>query len=220
MELAALNRINTFLKKNIFKDGIELKGNSTFEGNITLSGVLTSQESPLTTKNVGAVNSVTGLTGIEYGDGVNHVTVLTMDEMPVGSPVAAANLAFGKKLYTLPAGAQIIEAVYMYLSLEGSVNIVADTPDVGIGSVIASGAVAVLGGTGTFEDYLTGQTSGAISGSNGIEKASAATAGALTGISLNLSNSAKTIHLNVADGWAGAGDVTATGRVVLVWKSL
>lgn len=220
MELAALNRINTFLKNQIFKNGIELKGISTFEGDINMSGVMTSQESPLTAKNVGAVNSVTGLTGVEYGDGVNHVTVLTMDEMPVGSPVAAANLAFGKKLYTLPAGAQIVEAVYMDLALEGTTTIAGDTPDVGIGSVIASGAVAVLGGNGTFEDYLTGQTSGAIDGTHDIEKASGATAGALTGIALNISTSAKTIHLNVADGWAGAGDVTATGRIVLVWKSL
>lgn len=238
MELANINRPNIFRKLNTFLEGLVVKNGASFEGDVafdgdaTITGDVTIEGDTLvegnltlantveTQANVGTKNTVTGLTVAEYGDGVNHVTVLTMDEMPVGSPVGAANLAFGKKVYTLPAGAQIIEAVYVYMALKGTTNIVADTPDVGIGSVIASGAVAVLGGTAGFEDYLTGQTSGAISGSNGIQKASGATAGVLTDIAMNYTTSAKTIHLNVADGWAGAGDVTATGRIVLVWKTL
>ena len=177
-----------------------------------------SNVSQKTSVNIGAAN--TGVTASEGGDYVNHVTTLTFSGLAVGSAVGAADLAFGKLLYTLPAGAQLVEAAYTNVALTGTVTIVGDTPDVGVGSVVASGAVAVLGGTATFEDYITGQTSGAISGSNSIEVASAATAGALTGISLNISTSAKTVYLNCADGWAGAGDVTATGTVVLVWKTI
>lgn len=157
-----------------------------------------------------------GVSVMEYGDGLNHVTEIKLKDVLIGSPVGAASLAFGKLIYTLPDGAQLVDAVYMDIALTGTVNIVADTPDVGIGSVIATGAVAVLGGTSTFEDYITGQTSGAISGANNIE----AMQPIIAGINLNTSGKVKTIHLNVADGWAGAGDVTVNGKVVIVWKTL
>jgi len=170
----------------------------------------------LTSVNVGTVNTVTGLSVVEQGDAVNHKTVLTMSGIAVGSAVAAANLAFGKLLYTLPAGAQIVEATYMSVALTGTATIVADTPDVGIGSTIGTGAIALL--TTTMIDHVDGQTSGAISGSNTTTVLTTATAGALTGISLNVAASSKAIYLNVADGWAGAGDVTATGTVHLIWK--
>jgi hypothetical protein len=173
-------------------------------------------QTQITSKNVGTVNSVTGLSVVEQGDAVNHKTVLTMSGMAVGSAVAAANLAFGKLLYTLPAGAQLVEATYINVALTGTATIVGDTPDVGIGSTVGTGAIALL--TTTMIDHLDGQTSGAISGANYVTTLKTATAGALTGISLNLAASTKTIYLNVADGWAGAGDVTATGTVHLIWK--
>jgi hypothetical protein len=172
-----------------------------------------------TSVNVGTAN--TGVTAVEYGDAVNHTTSLSFTALSIGTPITAANLAFGKLLYTMPAGVQIVEAVYMSVALTGTTTIVGDTPDVGVGSVIASGAQATLSGAGaTMEDYVTGQTSGAISGSNTSTVLAVATAGALTGIALNVAASAKTFHLNVADGWAGAGTVTATGTVVIVWKTL
>ncbi|MCP3682132.1 MAG: hypothetical protein GY861_05515 [bacterium] len=178
-----------------------------------------SSRSQKTSVNVGTAN--TGVTASEGGDYVNHVVTLTFTDLAVGSAVGAAALAFGKLLYTLPAGAQLIDVAFMNLALTGTVTIVADTPDVGIGSVIGSGANATLNAVGaTSEDYITGQTSGAISGSNSIEVAAVATAGALTGIALNLSTDVKAIFLNVADTWAGAGDVTATGIVTISYKTL
>lgn len=170
----------------------------------------------LTVESVGTAPSTTGLTVTEEGDAVNHKTIITLEDFAVGSPTAAANLAFGALLYTLPAGAQIVEATYMSLALTGTVNIVADTPDVGIGSTIGTGAIALL--TTTMIDHLDGQTSGAISGANSVTALTTATAGALTGIALNVAASAKTLYLNCADGWAGAGDVTATGVVHVIWK--
>ena len=174
----------------------------------------------LTNKNNNGTQGAGTLNVKEYGDGVNHVTKITLNDFVVGSSVGAASLAFGELLYTFPAGAQIIETLYMNVALTGTTNIAADTPDVGIGSVMASGAVAVLGGTPTFEDYITGQTSGAISGANFIEVATPVIAGAFTGIALNISSSTKTIYLNAADGWAGEGDVTANGTITIAWKSV
>ena len=216
MEVVVKNRENILQKKLTLQKELIVEGESTFEGNVVMERAI---------KNSAAVGTPLDdekLECTEYGDGVNHVTRLFLNSLTIGSAVAAANLAFGKLLYTLPAGAQIIEAVYMRLSLKSTGAVTGDTPDVGIGSVIASGAVNVLGGTGTFEDYITGQTSPALStgGTAPIEVASGATAGVLTGIAMNLHASAKTVHLNIADGWTGAGDVVALGSIVIVWKSL
>ena len=165
---------------------------------------------------LGTAPTATGLSVTEEGDAVNHKTIITLADFAVGSPVAAADLAFGALLYTLPAGAQIVEAIYLDIALTGTTTIVGDTPDVGIGSTMGTGAAALLATTTI--DYYDGVTSGAISGSNAITGLKAATAGALTGIALNVAASAKTIYLNCADGWAGAGDVTATGVINVIWK--
>jgi hypothetical protein len=173
-------------------------------------------QTQLSSVNVGTVATATGLSVVEQGDAVNHKTVLTLTDFAVGSAVGAANLGFGALLYTLPAGAQIVEAVYMSVALTGTATIVADTPDVGVGSTVGTGAIALL--TTTMIDYVDGQTSGAISGANTTTVLTTATAGALTGIALNVAASAKTLYLNCADGWAGAGDVTATGTIHIIWK--
>lgn len=167
-------------------------------------------------ESAGTAPVATGLTVTEEGDAINHKTIITLADFAVGSPVAAADLAFGALLYTLPAGAQIVDAVYADIALTGTTTIVGDTPDVGVGSTIGTGAIALL--TTTMIDYYDGVTSGAISGANAITGLKAATAGALTGIALNVAASAKTIYLNCADGWAGAGDVTATGVIHVIWK--
>jgi len=91
----------------------------------------------------------------------------------------------------------------------------------GLGSVIATGTVAVLSGTATFEDYITGQTVSDCAGTT-VRKALGATSGIGTGIALNQVGDVKDVFLNVADGWnAGVtGDLTATGRIVLSWFKL
>ena len=182
---------------------------TTITGTITataINGAFTN------TANVGTAN--TGVTAVENGDGKNHVTTLTFTDLTIGAAVGAANLAFGKLLYTLPAGVQNYSVAYMDVTLTGTVTIAADTPDVGIGTVIGAGAVAVLGGTATFEDIITGQTSGAIDGTNAI------IASDNTVDVFRLTADAKTVHLNVADGWAGAGTVTATGTIVIQWTTI
>lgn len=239
MEVAVKNARNTFREKNTFNKGIEVAGETqledvvttgdvtnkgevvneakvTNEGQVVNEDTVTFKDAVLSRVNSGAYLGDSAVTCTEYGDGKNHITEILLDGLTIGSPVAAANLAFGKAIYMFPAGAQLIEAVYMDIALTGTVNIAADTPDVGIGSVIGSGAVAVLGGTATFEDYLTGQTSGAISGANAIKAIGAGN----SGIFANLPASSKYLHLNVADGWAGAGDVTASGKITIVWKTL
>ena len=92
-------------------------------------------------------------------------------------------------------------------------NITADTPDVGIGTTIGSGVVAVLGGTAAFENIITGQTAADCDGTATVKTIGGQLLVVETGDN-------HTIYLNVADGWAADGDAAAilTGRVVLNWS--
>ena len=168
----------------------------------------------ITSGNVGAAN--TGSTAVEYGDGHTHQTVLTV-ATTLPAIAGGANLAVGKLLYTFPAGAIIVESAYMSLSItqtQGNIN--ADTPDGGLGTVIGSGVVATLDGTGTFEDIITGQTFNDCTGTAEVKTAIPTAAVPL----VIEAGAAHTVHFNVADGWAASGDAAAVlaGTVVLNWR--
>lgn len=155
----------------------------------------------------------------EYGDGHVHTTVLILTDVVLGAPTAGANEAVGALIYTFPAGVHVHEVTYQNVGLTiGTVT--TDTPDVGIGSVIGTGNVNVLGGTATFEDYVDGSAAADCAGTPLVVGPVGATAGVLTGISLNKAADVKAVHLNAADGWnAGVtGNLTATGIVTLKWS--
>lgn len=149
----------------------------------------------------------------EGGDKVNRWTKLTFNTT-LPAIAGGANLAVGKKLYTLPAGEILITGTSMSVAIEGATAIQADTPDIGIGTTIATGAVAVLGGTAAFENILTGQT---MTDCNGTETVAT--------VSTNLviaTAGSHVVYLNVADGWAAGGDAAAdvSGTILLTWKYL
>jgi len=156
----------------------------------------------------------------EYGDGNQMNSIIEFTDLVVGTPTAGGNKGIGVKIFTFPAGMHlcIVSSISVGLTVGG---VTTDTPDIGLGSVIATGTVAVLSGTATFEDYLTGQTAADCAGTT-VRKALGATAGIGTGIALNQVGDVKDVFLNVADGWdAGVtGDLTATGRIVLSWFKL
>jgi hypothetical protein len=166
-----------------------------------------------TSTNVGTPS--TGVTAREYGDGHNHVTVLTVDTT-LPAIAGGAALGVGKLLYTMPAGAVAIHAAKIDMAItqtEG--NITADTPEVGLGSVIASGVVSVLSGTATFEDILTGQVAADCDGEATVKTVANQPMVMETG-------AAHTVHFNVADTWAASGDAAAllAGTVTLHWTFL
>lgn len=176
---------------------------STFQDNQT----------PTTSINIGA--AATGSSAVEYGDGVNHLTVITV-ATTLGAIAGGAALAVGKLVYTLPTSAQIIKSAYMSMALtqsEGNIN--ADTPDGGIGTVVASGAVATLDGTGTFENILTGQTFNNCTGTAEVK-----TVG--DQILIIETGSAHAVYFNVADTWAASGDAACgiAGTIILEWINI
>ncbi len=124
-----------------------------------------------------------------------------------------ASLGVGKLILTLPAGARVITGSNMSLSLKQTQgNVTADTPDMGFGTVIASGAVALLDGTATFENIMTGQTMNDCDGT--VENATVTTNLAIE------ASAAHTIHLNIADGWASSGDTALgfRGTATIWWR--
>ena len=188
------------------------------DSDVTLSAVPSGISVPSLRTSGSVGTAATGVTAVEYGDSRTHQTVLTLDTV-LPAIAGGASLGVGKLLYTLPAGAHIIESAYMSVAItQTDANITADTPDVGLGTVIASGAVAVLGGTATFENIITGQTAADCDGEATV-KTSIPTAGVPLVIE---AAGAKTIHLNVADGWAADGDAAAllTGTVVINWRTM
>jgi len=176
-------------------------------------GGLTVHDDNKTTANVGV--PVGGVVTVEeLGNARHHLTKLTLNTaMPAIAGGAA--LAVGKLLYTLPSGICVINSAYISLALdEVDGNVTADTPDGGLGTVIGSGVVNVLGGTPTFENILTGQTFNDCNGT--VENA-----GANGGLVVDAAD-AHTVYLNIADTWAASGEAAmpVTGIVILDWTFL
>ena len=174
----------------------------------------------LNSDNVGAVPLAT-VVATEYGDGMHHITLLTLTDHIVGAPGAGANLAIGSEVYAFPAGVHAHQISRFNLGLTAG-TIATDTPDMGLGSVVGAGAIAVLNGT-TMEDYITGQTwAVALDGTLQACAPVGARAGINTGISLNDTGDVKEVFLNAADGWHATitGNLTATGTIVLIWDTV
>ena len=155
----------------------------------------------------------TGVTAVENGDGYNHTTVLTVNTT-LPAIAGGAPLAVGKLLYTLPAGACVVNKAYMSLAItqtQGNIN--SDTPDGGLGTTIASGAVAVLDGTPAFENIITGQTFNDCNGTVEVKTI----ADQLLVIEASGDH---TIYFNAANSWTAGGDSAAllSGTVVLDWN--
>jgi hypothetical protein len=160
-----------------------------------------------------AATPATGtLTVLETGIDQDRITTIDIADL-VLITTTAADKADGKLLYTLPAGNIIITRASISLGIVGTAALnAADTPDVGLGTVVATGAVATLDGTATFENILTGQTWSAACNEVRQQASVATTLSVLTA-------GAHTVYLNIADGWAGIdAGMKATGRIVLEWK--
>lgn len=163
------------------------------------------------------------VTVIDYGDGQDMTTVLTLTDFIIGAPgAAAAALGIGNIVCAFPAG-QHLELVSSLSDIVLTAAGTAVASDTGLGSVIASGVVATLNGTPEFEDRLTGQTINTAAGGGAAAFAlTAATAGIGTGISLNIAASIKNVFLNSAGTWNAdnTGNLTATGTIVLKWTKM
>lgn len=173
------------------------------------------------------LGTVTGLVvAEEHGDSLYHVTKLTLTAFALGTSADNASLGIGNKFYTFPAGTIEIEEATIVGGITAAISITTNTPEVGIGTVIASGAVSVLSGTATFEDVIDGNLSGVGGDTVAPNVAGGAfyknMAGAPTLIKTS-GGKARDLFLNCAAAWAdvaAAGAVTFTGVITLKWRKV
>ncbi len=157
----------------------------------------------------------------EYGDGFNHVTVLTCTALAIPAITEGGADAQGDLIYSFPGGAVILEAAYFSIALElNGTDQDGITADCGLGTTIATGSVATLDGTPGFEDFLSGQAI-LCDGVAAVVAAKQPTAG---GPMFIATGDDHTLHFNIAATWAAQSDGDGiglyTGTVVLVWKFL
>ncbi len=173
--------------------------------------VLATKQAVINVTNVGVAN--TGTTAVEHGDGYNNTTILTV-ATTLPSITGGEAQAVGKLLYTLPAGAEVVAIAYMSVGVtQSDGNINADTPDVGLGSSVATGSIATLDDDATFEDLITGQTAANCTGTATVKTIA-------NQVFVSEAAGSKAINFNAAATWAADGDAAAliAGTVVLHWK--
>lgn len=173
----------------------------------------------------GPVQKVTiGTLGVGVGanhftaDGKNFVSEFVVNSV-FPAIVGGTNLSVGFLMWTFPAGVHMLKVARIALGLtqsEGNVN--ADTPDLGLGDTVGSGANTNLSSVAASENILLGQTSNNCTGTVEDKTIIVPTAGHL----VNESAGTKTVYINVADGWAASGDAALgiSGSVWLEWTRL
>ena len=175
-----------------------------------VGGVKTFSSSPLTNVNTGSVPAT--VTAVEFGDGYNHVTVLTVTAAVLVPDIPADAEEVGALVYTFPAGVHQVHSVHMDITaiVEGANS---NAVDIGCGSTLAAGDGATLQAA-TDEDFLDGQTI-ANSSSPAIEKSLAADGTVFE------SGDSKLFHINLAGTWtATEADPSITGTVTIRWSYL
>lgn len=170
--------------------------------------------------NVGTAGS--GVSSQEFGNAYQHTTVLSINKSAAFTLADNAALADGHLIYTFPAGALYVNKAYMALTVTNTEHAANTAGELGLGTTIASGAVAVLSSTAGFENILTGLASynmGTVGIAQDICNSTAATGGLPIG-----SGNPHTVYVNIASTWANTAgaalDADLTGFVILDWTFL
>jgi len=152
----------------------------------------------------------------------NYISEFNVNSLTVAVTGDAA-LALGEHVATFPDGLILPKYAWVELNSITSGTVTGTAGEVGLGTTIASGAAATLGGTVAFGNIMDGTT---------ISNHVAATT--LTSVKANLpdltgtkathgvmildgASTAKKIHLNIASTWANAGNLTFSAKVRIAW---
>lgn len=151
--------------------------------------------------------AVPGTTIRHWANGPFVLSKIEFTDFALGNTGDNASLGIGAAIFTTESPAELVHARMSIGVTHSDAAAAADTPDMGLGTVVASGAVAVLGGTATFENIITGQT---MTNCTGTATTTRASIGVVT---------VDSVFLNIADAWANVTTtaITATGSVHLLW---
>ena len=170
------------------------------------------------THETGVGTAGTSVVATEHGDGKNHVTKLVISSaaLTVGDNVA---LGIGLLIYTFPAGIIAVKSSGGSVSMVMEDAVKTDTPEVGLGTVIAANTIATLGaGAATMEDIAGPHV---MDDTNGTAEPLDSNV-ALPKTFVIPAASAHTVHLNFADTWANVSDTDSavSGTIWLEWSLL
>ena len=165
--------------------------------------------------------TVLGTTGVGIvaehytSDGKNIVTKLTVDGV---MPAVTGSISVGLLAYTFPAGVYQLKVARIALALTQTGGLVnADTPEIGLGDTVGSGANTQLSSVAASENILTGQVANNCTGTVEDKTIIVPTAAHL----VNEAAGDKGVWINIADGWAGAdAGILVTGEVWLEWTRM
>jgi len=153
-----------------------------------------------------------------------HTRVVLGADLTLVSSVDNAAKGGGAKLFDFPAGYITIFNARIEGTLSTSVSDLTSTAgEIGLGTVVGTGAVAVLGGTSTFEDILEGARPALGNMTAGNDLAVKA-GGTLRTASVGTFSAAASCFLNLASTWgnvASAADVVIkSGAVIDIYWSI
>lgn len=188
-------------------DGATVGANSASTGAFT---TLSTTGAMTTTSGVGAAASEGTLVS-EEGGGGQHLSKLTFTN---DTAAAGAALADGALVYTFPAIPCLVRGVYVSGTLTAATE--TGTPEIGVGTLVGSGANATLGAVGaTAEDIIEGTASEAFaSGGTAFTRNSA-----VAKLPLVVAASS-VLHVNYALGYTATETVTVAGTVWIDWVEL
>jgi hypothetical protein len=159
-----------------------------------------------------------GVIANEFGDGLHHMTRLSFSSATVLSdPGGTGNQTEGVLIYTFPAtGDIIVNSTTGAVGLKATANAADASVELGVGSVLGTGANATIGASNaTMEDYMEGTANGTCDGAIDVVLTTVSTAGT----PVVLTKGANKLHFNAATNWTAA-DATMypTGVVWVDWS--
>lgn len=172
----------------------------------------------------GAVTTAATTSVREYGDDVNHYTVLTLTAFALGNSGDNAALAIGAKFYTLPAGAYVIDHATMIGTITADISVTdAANAEVGIGTLIGSGANATLGAVNAAAENVCGPVVIAAYDDTAVVGTTIASSAQPHLYIASTGGLAHDLFLNTAATWGDSeavGAVTFTGVITLAWRKI
>lgn len=157
----------------------------------------------------------TGVTAINMGSAFNKTTKLTLGSSTsfTLSVSNSGNGAMGRLLYTFPTSGSsgiVLHSILANVVCSGTGIVNNNTPEIGVGTSIASGSISSLSSNSTFENILYGNPS--------LTSVNGATSYKIN--CRNISNTSMGIYLNMAGNWSGADTITCTGSLTINWTYL
>lgn len=219
--------------------GLDVSGATTFDGAVTLGDAagddITFTGTPKSANGIGTPG--TGVTAVEYGDGIWHKTVLTLDLTGAnGITLADGSHGSGKLIYTWPEGIILDELYFTDLVITNTANFNADPNDyfyVSLGLMLANddGDLSDNNGGDVYDSKLFPEAAvcriypntckeDTVSGTDTSHDGHWQSGYSAT---INGTDTPIPVYINIAVPDAcnsGSNDFTVTGTVILSWRLL